>query len=301
MLSSETVTAVCNLRCSNHEPYLRVPDNQGGDSLLVRCQTCGLVFQEPRPEKQAIDAFYGSAALWTDSRDAEGHSRSYLAELGAKRPFFRDLRRRIERHQRGGKLLDVGCGPGLLQQELDPSHWEVTGVEPSAFIAEYGRRNLRATILDGTLQSLGLPEAHYDVIVMKYVLDHMEEPFEALVKARRLIKPGGVLVLADLINIDSFCARFFREGYRLIHPMHFTYFSPATIAGHLKRAGFRVTKIEYPFWNTPYATVSNLSRLLFRILQRGIKTLCGSSKRIFSVPFYGNMMDVWAVPAEESR
>src|SRR5205823_4183595 len=128
------------------------------------------------------------------------------------------------------------------------------GVESSPYIAEFGRTQLETNVLAGTFESLELEPESFDVVVMKYVLDHMEEPFAALEKARRILKPEGLLVLADLINIDSFCARFFREGHRLIHPMHFTYFSPDTIRFHLARAGFRVTGVEFPFFRTPYFT-----------------------------------------------
>jgi hypothetical protein len=133
---------------------------------------------------------------------------------------------------------------------------------------------------------------------MKYVLDHMEEPFEALLRARRLIKPDGLLVIADLINIESFCARWFADGFRLIHPMHFTYFSPRTITLHLGRAGFAVKRIEYPFFNTPYCTMAGLGTLAWRVVRRLVaRSFSRNGQRVYSPPFYGNMMDVWAVPA----
>jgi SAM-dependent methyltransferase len=236
-------------------------------------------------------------ALWTDSTDAEGKGRSYVRELEAKEPFFRSLARRIGRYKAGGQLLDVGCGPGLLERVLDRDRWQVTGVEMSPYIAHFGRTQLGTKVLTARFEDTDLPPGSFDVVVMKYVLDHMEEPFAALLKARRVIKPDGLLVVADLINIESFCARWFGDGFRLIHPMHFTYFAPKTIRLHLGRAGFDVKRIEYPYFRTPYCTLSALGTAAWRVARRWALRSFGSRQRVYSPPFYGSMMDVWAVPA----
>lgn len=285
----------CHLACDRHRPYLTIPENQGARTTeLVQCIQCDLVFELPRPSREEIDGFYANEALWTSSVDAEGRPRSYVRELEAKKPQFDDLVRRIERHVRGGRLLDVGCGPGLLERSLDPSRWSVLGVESSGYIAEYGPRTFGTHVLHAAFEGVALEDASFDVVVMKYVLDHMEAPYEALLKARRLLKPGGLLVLADLINIDSFCARFFAEGHRLFHPMHFTYFSPRTVRTHLARAGFRIVQLDFPYCRTPYFTRQNIITLAGRILQRAVNRARGKRDKVFSVAFYGNMMDVFA-------
>ena len=296
--ASTRIPETCILRCGGFRPFLEIPRNQGmSTTTLVQCNYCNLVFENPRPIRTEIDALYKSKALWTNSQDAEGNPRSYVKELLQKKPIFRDLSLRVEKRKSEGRLLDIGCGPGLLETEMDPSRWQVTGVEMSEFISDFGAKQLGTHILNSTFEQVSLPHSHFDVVVMKYVLDHMEEPFEALKKVRTLIKPDGLLLVADLVNIDSFCARFFREGHRLFHPMHFTYFSPKTISQHLERAGFSVIKIEYPYFNTPYFTFKNLAAFALRVLQRGLQQIgCWTNERIYSTAFYGNMLDVWAVP-----
>ena len=292
----------CRLECRTTRPYLVIPENQGPDSsTLVQCTACGLVIESPRPSREKIDAFYANEALWTNSTDAEGKPRSYVKELEAKKPQFDDLVRRIERYKTGGRLLDVGAGPGLLERSLDRSRWTVLGVESSKYIAEFGPRTFGSHVLHGTFETVPFEPASFDVIVMKYVLDHMETPWEAIVKARTLLKPDGLLVVADLINIDSFAARFFAEGHRLFHPMHFTYFSAATIRAHLARAGFTVIRVDYPFLRTPYFTAANMRTFAGRVVKRALNKLRGRNEKVFSSAFYGNMMDVFAVPAEAGR
>lgn len=303
-MSSKTLPAQdaaypgCVLRCPDYRVHLEVRDNQGpANTILVRCNRCDLCFEEPRPPQAAIDAFYNNVGLWTNSTDAEGKPRSYVRELEAKKPFFRSLARRIEHSKTGGQLLDVGCGPGLLEQVLDRTRWQVTGIEMSPYIADFGRTQLGSNVITARFEDVELRPASFDVVVMKYVLDHMEEPFEALLKARHVIKPDGLLVIADLININSFCARWFADGFRLIHAMHFTYFSPKTITLHLGRAGFAVQRIEYPYFRTPYCTLSGLGTLAWRVVRRLFYRSLGIRQRVYSPPFYGNMMDVWALPA----
>ena len=298
MPNARTLPGDCNLRCGEYEPYLEVPDNQGTPkTTLVRCSKCELVFEHPRPTNEEIRAFYDDERLWTGSTDAEGNQRSYIREVTATKPLFADLATRIEKHRSGGRLLDIGCGAGLLESAMDRDTWDVTGVESSEFIADFGRQHFHTNILSAKFEDVDFPERHFDVVVLKYVLDHMEEPLEVLRKVRNVIKSDGLLVVADLINIESFCARFFAEGHRLIHPMHFTYFSPATIKTHLKRAGFEVVKIDYPFVGSPYCTLSNLTTLAGRVLQRGFrKYVTRNPDKVYSMAFYGNMMDVWARP-----
>lgn len=277
---------------------MEIANNQGtAKTVLVQCNLCEVVFEHPRPSKEEIKAFYCDENLWTNSTDAEGRQRSYIREVSTKYSQFVDLVRRIEKRKYGGRLLDVGCGPGLLEKVLDPSRWQVTGIEISDYIAGFGKEQLGTNVINESFELADLPVQHYDVIVMKYVLDHMEEPFEALLKARELIKPNGVFVIADLINIESFGARFFKDGFRLFHPMHFTYFSPKTISYHLKRAGFCAIAIDYPYFKTPYFNFSNISVLLRRIGRRSInKYVLRNNRRVYSPPCYGNMMDIWAIP-----
>ncbi len=286
----------CRLECSTTRPYLSVPENQGtAASVLVQCTACSLVIESPRPSKEQIDAFYSNEALWTNSRDAEGHQRSYVNELLAKRPQFDDLVQRIERFRHGGRLLDVGAGAGLLEKSLDPGRWQVVGVESSRYIAEFGARELHTRVTAGYFEDMALEPASFDVVVMKYVLDHMERPWDALVRASEVLKPGGLLVIADLINIDSFSARFFAEGHRLFHPMHFTYFSAQTASAHLERLGFRVIEVDRPFVKTPYCTAKKLRTFAGRVVRRALNRLRGNNEKVFSTAFYGNMIDVFAV------
>jgi len=297
-----TALPAVDLRCPNVKPYLTIPANQGPRTTeLVQCTDCGLVVEDSRPPKAEINAFYANEKLWTESIDAEGKPRSYVNEFNAKRPLFLDLVRRMETFKNEGYLLDVGAGPGLLESVLDDLYWEYRAIELSPYAVEFGRKQLGIEVEQGRFEAMDLPHKHFDVVMMKYMLDHTETPFAALQKARTVIADDGILCLADLINVDSIAAKIFKDGHRLFHPMHFTYFSPKTITEWLARAGFKVVRIDYPFLYTPYFNLSDIMTFAGRVVKKSMN-LSGSKTdpRVYSTAFYGSMMDVWAVPAEAS-
>lgn len=292
------VVGWCDCQPARRRGFIEAPGGCGlAVTRLVRCERCGLVHVDPRPAPEEVRRFYEQVELWTRSVDAEGNPRSYVNELDMKRPQFVDLVRRIQKRKRAGLVLDVGSAAGLLELAMDRSRWSVVGIDRSPFIAEFGRQELKTHVLTGLFEEVDFPAGSFDVIVLKYTLEQVDAPLEVLRKARELLKADGWLVLADVINIDSFCARHFRGGYRLIHPTHFTYFSPATIRNMLMAAGFDVVQIEYPYFRTPYFTIASVATLGWRALRQSWGNVRGvEGPIIFSMPFYGNMMDVWAVP-----
>ena len=86
--------------------------------------------------------------------------------------------------------------------------------------------------------------AAFDVITMWQSLEHVHEPHEVLCEARRLLAPGGKLIIATP-NIDSLPFRWFGHAwYGLDLPRHLTHFAPWTLRLMLHRAGFRVGRIR---------------------------------------------------------
>lgn len=105
---------------------------------------------------------------------------------------------------RGARVLDVGCGQGFYLPLYAEIGLVATGVEldplPRAQ-AERKAADLGFTILDAPAESLPLPDAHFDAVVMSEVLEHLTDPAPALAGVARVLKPGGLL-LATVPNAD---------------------------------------------------------------------------------------------------
>lgn len=105
----------------------------------------------------------------------------------------------------GGEPLDVvelGCGTGTNAIRLAASGARVTGVDADPEILARARRKAGAETVEwrsGRVEDPGLPEASCDRVVLSLVLHHLPDPVKvkALRAARRLLRPGGRIHVAD--------------------------------------------------------------------------------------------------------
>ena len=125
----------------------------------------------------------------------------FIAQTAAAR-FGRD--RRIVRPFEGLRLLDIGCGGGLLSEPMARLGFEVIGVDASAknigvASAHAAEAGLDIAYRNTTVETL-LAEAGegYDVVLNMEVVEHVPDPGRFLRDASRLIRPGGLMVVATL-------------------------------------------------------------------------------------------------------
>ncbi|HEV2786323.1 MAG TPA: methyltransferase domain-containing protein, partial [Solirubrobacteraceae bacterium] len=118
----------------------------------------------------------------------------YLAEEAGRRRTAARVLDLIAPHVPGGRLLDVGCGYGVLLAEARTRGYEVLGLELAAAAVRHAREELGVTILDIPLEEFR-PEAEerFDVIVLADVLEHLGDPVEAIDGCCDLLADGGVL------------------------------------------------------------------------------------------------------------
>jgi SAM-dependent methyltransferase len=106
----------------------------------------------------------------------------------------------------GARVLDAGCGPGLVSHALLAAGFEVVGVDLSREMVERARKRCdaygsRATfhqvsMFDAGLDSLG----PFDAALSRYVVHHLVDPRAFLARQFDLVRPGGVLVVNDHVG-----------------------------------------------------------------------------------------------------
>lgn len=102
------------------------------------------------------------------------------------------------------KILDVGCGVGNFGEYIKSQRdAEVWGVEADNSAAEIASQKLDKVYSGNFGTNLGLPERGFDCVVFNDVLEHMIDPYAALVLARHLLLPGGKVV-ASIPNVRYF-------------------------------------------------------------------------------------------------
>ncbi len=236
-------TVACDLcGADNAAPILCVRDriyDLPGEFQIVRCQNCGLLYISPRPDRASIGAFYP---------DLEYHA--FHPSGGLKAQLLKQLRLRDARTLLAGlppgvRVLEIGCGTGDLLVALRQLGADVMGVEPNAAAAKAAHENYGLTVEIGMLDDVTLAPAQFDLVLMKYALEHVHSPRETLAAISALLKPGGYGVFW-VPNADSFDARLFRDYWRgLDAPRHLYIFTPETMRSLMDRVGMHVTGIHY--------------------------------------------------------
>ena len=204
-----------------------------GHADLYACERCGTVQQPDLPTgAELLD-------LYRDMRDD-----GYLAEEAGRRRTSQRLLDAIERHVPRGRLLEVGCGHGLLLDEARTRGWEVEGLE----LADASREHARALGLDVRDQTLEEAEGTYGAVVLADVLEHLDDPVGALDRIAQLLAPGGVALIVTP-DPASRTARLARSRWWGYLPSH-TYLIPhATLRGLMRDADLEVVE-ERHFWRT---------------------------------------------------
>jgi 2-polyprenyl-6-hydroxyphenyl methylase/3-demethylubiquinone-9 3-methyltransferase len=118
----------------------------------------------------------------------------------AKRKLFDEL----HMDAAGKKALDMGCGGGILAEEIARMGFETTGIDPSAHSLKIAREHAKLNRLKinydkGTGEALPYNDASFDVVFCCDVLEHVRNLPKAISEISRVLKPGGVFVF-DTLN-----------------------------------------------------------------------------------------------------
>ncbi|GFM32508.1 ArsR/SmtB family transcription factor [Desulfovibrio subterraneus] len=132
--------------------------------------------------------------------------------------------------------LDLGCGTGTLLERMLEKALSVIGVDGSPRMLELAKRRLvedadRVSLRIGELEHLPLRDGEADFAAINMVLHHLSHPGEALKEIRRVLRPGGLLALADFDRHDN-------EKMRSEYGDRWLGFDMTTLALKLTEAGF---------------------------------------------------------------
>lgn len=232
--------------------YLRA-----GVGVILRCASCAAVFLSAERQESPAEALY-SSDYFTEREGYFFHD-GVVDGSGAESAHIADFRAglaAIEAQTGGpGSLLDVGCATGSFLSLAQAAGWDCRGVEVSAFAAARARERTGCEIFCGKLEDATFPAGSFDAITMWDLLEHLPDPVHGLMKARRFLRPGGVL-LVNTPNENSLLRRVARGMYRgsagritapldrLYHCYHLYYFGAETLAVLFQRAGYEVVVMK---------------------------------------------------------
>ncbi len=207
---------------------------------VYECKGCGLGITHPFPDLDHLAEFYSSESY----RDRGG--RRFIAPVEAVVQGLRTGRlRKIGSLASKGRMLDVGCGRGLMLAMAQRMGWLVTGVEFNDETAAPARAELGLDIRTGRLSDIGFKKNSFDAITFWHSLEHLEDAVDAVREAAGLLKPGGMLLIS-VPNFESLQSRMSGTGwFHLDVPFHLYHFSTLNIKRLLANCGLEVVREEH--------------------------------------------------------
>lgn len=131
-------------------------------------------------------------------------------------------------------VADLGCGTGNAAELLAPLVRRVVAVDQSAPMLNAARKRLErfenVEFVEGDLGHLPLESGSMDAAVCLLVLHHMADPAAALREMARVLRPGGILLIADMVDHD-------RTEYRHTMGHRWLGFSEGAARAHFEAAG----------------------------------------------------------------
>lgn len=216
---------------------------------IVRCNECGFIILNPRPQEDALTAFYPS----------DFNKRPGSLFYKAIEPAFKIAQQLtinlISKYKPEGKALDIGCGNGDFLLAMQKKGFDVYGVEPNKDAKEFCPAPLGGRIFYNSLKESNFQPKTFDVITCFQSLEHVYNLKATLLEMNRIIKDNGILYIC-VPNSEFLEARLFGPYYyNLEAPRHLYFFSKKTLGRLLSAHGFRVERFMrdslFEFVSTP--------------------------------------------------
>jgi len=171
----------------------------------------------------------------------------------------------------GSRLLDAGCGSGRNMLELR-HHGAVTGIELSSASVQAARERQAGEVIEGSVLDMPFAEGSFELAVSLDVIEHLEDDVGALRELRRVVAPGGRL----LVTVPAYQWLWSRHD---VVNHHYRRYSRATLVGAAERAGWRCER------------TTHFNSLLLP-LAIGMRAL-----EFFNRGGEGSSLDLWVPPA----
>jgi 2-polyprenyl-3-methyl-5-hydroxy-6-metoxy-1,4-benzoquinol methylase len=219
-----------------HEcPLIEQHDTAYRDTLLQyairECEDCRSQFADPM--SPAPPTWYADQGEYYEWRWEFSLFQQSLARWQAQVP--------------GCRLLEIGCGEGILLDRLQSNGVKITGLEMNESAAHLAKKKglpVHGLSLDQFYTEY--PHSRYDAIAFFQVLEHQSDPLSFLQTVSRVLRPHGTIYLS-VPNPDRYQLLVERESWDY-PPHHLMRFSKQGLTTLLNRAGFRIRQmIDRPY------------------------------------------------------
>jgi SAM-dependent methyltransferase len=169
------------------------------------------------------------------------------------------------------EILDAGCGSGRNMIDL-ARHGTVTGVELSTTSVSLARERCTGDVIEGSVLEMPFDAGRFDLAASLDVIEHLEDDLAALRELRRVVKPGGTL----LVTVPAY--QWLWSGHDVVNH-HYRRYTRRTLQRVGEQAGWRQARTTY------FNSLLLPAAILLRVLDRFNRKTTESS------------LDLWVPPA----
>lgn len=200
-----------------------------------RCKNCELVF---------VHDIYPEFARNTDELNYDELAEQNTEPKPRQRREYGALLDEFETFRQSGKLLEVGCGPGLFLGSAVQRNWDCTGIEMLDSMANVTRERYGARVEPDLFQA-AFPDGSFDICYMNEVIEHVINPVPMMREIHRVLRPGGIAVLRTG-NARSWSARLNGAKWWYYHfggHGHIRFFGPESAEALQQASGFERVEV----------------------------------------------------------
>ncbi|RPJ28819.1 MAG: class I SAM-dependent methyltransferase [Chloroflexi bacterium] len=214
--------------------------------VYKKCPFCGVLFVANELSELDLARYYSKSYYEADGSNDKGRKGypSYMKAQESLRDSFKQKLQVVRKHITSGRLLDAGAAYGTFLK-LASADYTCVGLELSEYAATVARDEFGVDVKTGTIDAAPFPAAHFDVIVMWDIIEHLKNPVRALQEVHRMLRPGGFCFIST-DDVNNWLIKLLgTKWWGIAPPLHLCHFSRRGMEVAFERAGgFEKVKVE---------------------------------------------------------
>lgn len=213
----------------------------------VTCKSCKGILMNPQLEYEELKPYYNSDEYGPHQKRQDQPKRlpGIIYSISKVRiPERKDTPERFLPKEKNIKYLELGCGAGGDMERIKKLRpdWTIEGLEVNEVACKRARER-GFKILCGSIFDADVKDGSYDLVRIKHVIEHLNNPRENLeVLSNKITKNGKIVIVTPNSNSLSFWL-FKKYWYGLDSPRHLLIFNPQNLKLLLETSGFEVAKV----------------------------------------------------------